>query len=293
MSIDHNKMAKQNQAPNPRDLLYRGLFENSQNQQVIPKLADGIKAIFQNVTNLIEDMKYLAVAERYSVASFLLSTASEEIAKIYLLLDACKLNFEKHDNTTKRLCSAFYDHIKKHAYIEVMDMFDLPHNRDMNELQKIWDINTQKWWPADFESGEPDMPHDTVFDRQWPLYVEFDSYARVWHRPDNSKRKFQFAFLGAGEVELENPKPHSSNFAKLLQNYERVAFSNSIGIFSQEVLQITYEIFSQKYLSKQTPTNEIILLYEAFASRLTNEFGITEEQLMRSSLAMWPLYDFV
>jgi len=286
-------MAGQNQAPKPGALLYRGIFDGAQPRLVVSRLADGIIEVYQNVVNLMDDMKYLVADERFAVGSFVLSTASEEIAKIHLLLDACRLNFVKHDNQAKHLCAAFYDHIKKHAYIEMMHMFELPHNRDMGALTQIWEYATKKWWPGDLESGEPDMPHDTVFDRQWPLYVEFDSISRQWHRPSNATQKFRFAFLGAGEIDLDNPNPNSSSYADLLQDYKRVAYSYSIGIFSQEILQIAQDIYGQKYLSKQTATSDIRLLYENLSKRLNTEFGITEEQLMSSSLAMWPLYDFV
>ena len=153
--------------PRPADLLFRNLFERGTVGESFDLLASGILSAIANSDRLLSDCMTLADSGRYASARFLLTTAREELAKAPILADMCRLDIEKHKSVLKRLCRAFYDHIAKHAYIEVLNGPDI---RSMQEAREIWRIEVRKWWPAHPEDGEPDMPHDTYFDREFPLY---------------------------------------------------------------------------------------------------------------------------
>jgi AbiV family abortive infection protein len=108
---------------------------------------------------LLSDANLLVEAGRLSSATFLITTAREELAKAPLLLDACMLDFSKHKAPLLKICQAFYDHVAKHAYIEILEetLTD-----SMERAGRYWDLAVKRWWPGgDLESGEPDMPHAT------------------------------------------------------------------------------------------------------------------------------------
>jgi AbiV family abortive infection protein len=97
--------------------LYENLFMGMKYEDTIKRISDGLLSINSNASRLIEDVELLVNSNRYSSASFLLATANEEMAKSYILLDMCRLDFTRHENTLKNLCRAFYDHVMKSAYI--------------------------------------------------------------------------------------------------------------------------------------------------------------------------------
>lgn len=182
----HNKT---DQPPRPGDLLFHNLFERGSVGDSFDLLADGIRSAITNSDRLLSDCQYLVDSGRYASARFLLATAREELAKAPILVDMCRLDFEKHESVLKRLCRAFYDHIAKHAYIEVLNFPDI---RSMEEVREIWRVEVRKWWPASPEDGEPDMPHDMYFDREFPLYVEYGNYNQRWLVPADKNHAWHF-----------------------------------------------------------------------------------------------------
>ncbi len=94
--------------PAPWDILYKNLFVSSNTFAI---LSDGFDVLLENVERLVNDANLLKDSDGYITASFLGSTAREEMAKVHLLVDACRLDFSRHESVLKRLCKAFYSHI--------------------------------------------------------------------------------------------------------------------------------------------------------------------------------------
>lgn len=298
--MGYKPMVAKLRAPNPGKMLYQGLFIGADRNNSICKIAAGIELIIQNTANLIDDMKYLAKDERFARASFLLTTANEEIAKVYILLDACKLDFIKHENVTRRLCRGFYNHVTKHAYLEVTDVFRIWRYRTMPALKDSWEVRVQEWFPGNYESGEPDEPHDTVPDRQWPLYVDYDLPDKKWLALEN--RWFKFRFTGLDEeIDLENSDLRSASrglyikspYDRLLLEFARVQDALKRGLFSEVSLQILHDVFRKKFVCEKTPEGDIEGLYENLLGQLKKALGTNETEVMASPLGMWPLYTFV
>lgn len=171
---------KHDKGPNAADVLFKNLFSEGLPDEPFEVIAAGIAASRCNAERLLSDVRYLVEAGRLSSARFLLTTAREEIAKSYILADTCRLDLEKHSSVLRGLCRAFYDHISKHAYLEVLAF---PNIKSMSDAKVIWEIEVKRWWRAEYETGEPDMPHDTYFDREFPLYIDYDDYGRCWVTP--------------------------------------------------------------------------------------------------------------
>jgi len=177
-------------SPKPWQVLYKNLFEVRQRDESIELISDGLNAILKNVNRLISDVGILTNSNHFSSAHFLLTAAKEEMAKSYIFLDMCRLNFSKHENVLKRLCKAFYDHVFKYAYFQLNNFWPV---RNMQHAKDIWESEITKWWPSnDPTSGLPDMPHSTYFNRELPLYVEYIEYDQKWSIPDDDEESIHF-----------------------------------------------------------------------------------------------------
>ena len=98
--------------------MYGVLFEGREPDATFGLISCGIDAIVDNVALLVADAELLAESHRYARADFVAAAAREELGKLHLLLDMCRLDLARHENYLKRLCWGFYDHITKHAYFE-------------------------------------------------------------------------------------------------------------------------------------------------------------------------------
>ncbi len=89
-------------------------------------------------------------------ADFVAAAAREEMGKLHLLLDMCRLDFARHKNYLKRLCWAFYDHITKHAYFDYCTR-SYAGIQTMSDLGHHFNLTRQQWWPA-FAKATADTP---------------------------------------------------------------------------------------------------------------------------------------
>ena len=249
----------------------------------IKVISEGLAAIVTNVSRLIEDVKVLAATAHYSSAGFLLTTADEEMAKCYILLDACRVDFSRHQNVLKALCRAFYDHVKKHAYIQVIRDSKLFLYQDMDQVQYNWKLEIKKWWPGDTMSGEPDMPHDTYFGREMTLYVDFLAQFQTWSIPNNASDKNEFFDDSFGESKLK----------KTEATFDTIRETKDIGLFRVDALVEFHESFKKHYLTEKTTTEDVLKVYRDAASRIRDNCGIPVDQFKNSALSEWPLYHFV
>jgi AbiV family abortive infection protein len=266
--------------PEPGKQLFDNLFVRRSGDTTLDMLSAGLTAVLNNASRLIEDVALLADSRRYASAAFLLATANEEMAKSFILIDTCRLDFSRHQDVLKRLCRAFYNHITKYAYNKVV-------RRDgfvsMSHVKEIWDIGVTRWWPSsDPESGWPDMPHDTYVVREMPLYVDFIDPDQKWFVPATGTRKEAFEeFLG------------TSDLSKSKEALERLCKTSEAGFYKPECLSILNETFKRCYITETTKTDEIGRLYEKVAERLERELGLSRTGFFASALHEWPLYHFV
>ena len=112
-------MNKKSIPPRPANVLYENLFHGRHRESVLDLVSQGLLAFAQNADWLLYDAKVLLDAKRYARAASLVATADEEIAKSYVLLDACRLDFTSQESSLKPLCAAFYDHVAKYAYNKI------------------------------------------------------------------------------------------------------------------------------------------------------------------------------
>ncbi len=270
---------KYDKAPKPADLLFKNLFAECRPDVSFELAAMGLSASRRNAERLLSDACLLVEAGRLSSARFLLTTAREEIAKSYILVDSCRLDLEKYDSVLRRLCWAFYDHISKHAYLEVLRF---PNIKSMSDAKAIWEIEVKRWWPSGHEEYEPDMPHDTYFDRQFPLYIDYGDYDRCWLVPIDSDQNAYF-------IEMFGETPLSKT-EKLIAPWRK---ADSLGISSPKVLAILNAVFKKHYIREDVTWEQLARLYEQAAERVMDEVGISRELFMDSPFVQWPLYHFV
>jgi len=271
------KKMHKDRGPAPSEVLFRCLLEED-TTDVFERVSEGLSACGNNAERLLSDAQCLMQEGRLASARFLNTTAREEISKSYILVDACRLDTKRHHSVLKSLCQAFYDHIAKHAYLEVQKS---PNFRSMADLKAIWEIEVTRWWPAGYESGEPDMPHDTYFDRQFPLYTDYNDYDHCWIVPEDSEHRAYFTeFLG------EDPLSKTINLHKSWQDAEKV------GLCSAQTLSIINSVFSKVYVNENTSNEKLIKLYETAAKQIKTATGIATELFMASPLAEMPLYHF-
>ena len=75
------------------EILYYNLFLDKERTEILQLLSEGIYCLMTNIEGLLDDAILLAEYGRHERSYFLAVTAREEIAKIYILLDACRLDF--------------------------------------------------------------------------------------------------------------------------------------------------------------------------------------------------------
>ncbi len=260
--------------PKPGKQLYDNLFQGLDQSEIINRISDGINAVIANSNRLLEDVKILVKSNRLASAGFLLTTADEEMAKVYILLDMCRLDFTRHESLLKNLCRGFYDHVIKHAYRRIIQSSD--ESQDMLKVKAFWTYEITKFWPSGPESGEPDFLHDTYLHRELSLYVDFIDYNQSWHIPDNTINSYRFE-KEYGEDAISKSKIF----------FERIQTSSNKGFFDREILSIVNDEFRNNIISEKTATAEIQRIYKKIQSRIPTDIQADFENC---SLSEWPLY---
>lgn len=199
------------------------------------------------------------------------------MAKSYILLDLCRLDPTKHETVLKGVCRAFYDHVPKHAYNRIARHTGF---RSMEHVGEIWETEVTKWWPAD-DPTEPDMPHDTYFTREMPLYVDFVDYDQDWFVPNSETRREIFETWFGTDALAESGKA-----------LERLKGTSEAGLFRAQCLAILNRAYRTQYVSSRTSTETVSRLAERAAELTEREEGISRERYIGSALDEWPLYHF-
>jgi AbiV family abortive infection protein len=268
------------QPPERGNLLFENLFVRRSGNDTLEAVSGGLIAVLRNASRLIQDVELLVDHKRYASAGFLLATADEEMAKSYILIDACRLDFCKHHSVLKGLCKAFYNHVFKHAYNEVIRS---PNLREMLQVKELWDAEIIRWWPSsDPESGEPDMPHDTYFFREMPLYVDFIDYDQEWFTPEKETQRLIFEDTVGYNALCES----RNALDRLWRTFEA-------GLYRADCLSILNKVFRRHYITEATDTKAINRLWENAEQQMESTLGIEREIFRSSALKEVPLYHFL
>lgn len=260
--------------------LYKNIFENKDESIIIQLISDGLIAVINNASRLINDVHLLIDSNRYASARFLLATADEEMAKSYILLDMCRLDFIKYESVLRCLCRAFYDHVLKHAYTRIHRFGRI---RDSKHAREIYELEITKWWPNnDPESGEPDMPHDTYFSREMPLYVDYIEYDQKWSIPGNDSEAHYFTkLIGLDSLSV------SEKYLEMLK------FTYTAGFFKPQSLTILHDIFKKYYIKENLRKNELMEIYHKIDENINSELSIPKGTIFKTIYFSWPIYDFL
>ena len=252
------------------------LFIGQNYDQTINLIADGILLLIKNAKRLYQDASILTQNYRWTGAKFFLTTADEEMAKAYILIDSCRLDFQRHQSVLKKLIDAFYDHSLKHAYMQVI------RNANQNKLDEIeeeWGLGVEHWEePLDEHKERPISYHATYFTREIPLYIDFNPFDQCWSSPDSDLAEYS-ADMGYGQKWVEDA-------FKLLQE------SQKNGFFCAEALTIVNDVFRKFYINKKMEMGFVKRLHDKTAKQIESKIGIPAELYHRSALNRYPLYHF-
>jgi AbiV family abortive infection protein len=260
----------------PARRLFENLFIRRHDANTFQVLSDGIAACIQNARRLYDDANLLFKKDKWPSGTFLLTTAHEEIAKTYIIVDMCRLDPYRHRSTLIRLCYAFYDHIYKYAYSEVAH---LAKDQNIQDAQRDWQECLDKWTP-DVDDGETStsLIHETHFLRELPIYIDFLDYAQRWSAPRADLAEYTYS-MGLGIV------PARTALECLEKTLE-------IGLFSPTVLGLVNREFSRHYISDKTVGALVRNLHAKTAQIIQKETGIPEIAYLESALNAIPLYHF-
>lgn len=263
--------------PKRPQVLFQFLFgENA--EQAYSRLSEGITATLDNAEALLNDAAVLVDAKRNARAHFLVATANEEMGKVYILLDMCRVDLARHQHVLRHLCRSFYSHVLKYVYLDLSAKRYLG-IRNLSDVKSHFHVMAQKWWPGSPESGEPDMPHDTVFLREGNLYVDVDAYSNTWTSAN-------FAGVLTGLSDDFVPDLLQAAYKTL----EKLRATQKLGLFAPGALRIFNRVTKELLVSKQTTMEKLHDVYKRTGRDLETSLGVSLQDFGKSELHNWPLY---
>lgn len=260
--------------------LYEAIFENNSDDAIIEILSDGIKACYESAKRLRDDARKLIETNSFPAAGFLVATADEEIAKIYILMDMARLKFSKHESILRRLCRAFYDHLDKHIYFqigleswnniaEIIERIKIERSHDYYEIDED-DFDT-------YEALGPPIPNQAATRREWRLYVDYSKIDKFWTKPILEQRSFITSLV---IYELRD----TESLLKLLDD------AYTISLFDKDCLIIFHEEFSKVSIKPKTTNEQIEKILQKIIMRGVKLPSNLVEDI---SILKWPLYSII
>ncbi len=260
-------------------MLYQALFGTGDPTKTLATISAGIHRIVENAEMLLDDAVALADARRFESADFMVATAREEMAKIYILVDMCRLDFAKHEGELQRLCRAFYNHVVKHAYYE-LNAKSWPGIQEAAEFKSAFEHETQKWFPG-APYDEPDMPPVTYFSRESNLYVDWDDNASEWSNPRSPAKGY---FFGCNWL---------SPLSDARKALDKLKGSRDCRLFEADRLCVLHSHFSAEFFDDKATTDRLLKLYQSVGAEIERRWGLPLAEFVRSEVHNWPLYAFV
>jgi hypothetical protein len=186
------------------------------------------------------------------------------------MLDACRLNFCTHRDTLKHLCSAFYDHVKKHAYYYIVHrVYDDFKFASFDHVRELFHMQLVRQWPADLEWGVPIMPHESRFRRDINLYVDFTDASQEWAGPDSDYAKSWVTADGLIKA---------SRLLETTKVLEAVIKGESDGLYSPEILSIFNSVFQNDYFNENRNYDDLKRAYDQIARKISVACGFAEDK---------------
>ncbi|MCH8842659.1 MAG: AbiV family abortive infection protein [SAR324 cluster bacterium] len=262
------------------DELFECLQAEGDSSITIRRISEGIHACIKNIGRLLSDAVLLARKRRFASSIFLIQNIKEEIGKLYILIDYCRLDNNKHSSTAKNLCKSFYNHVNKIAYYTLLQDKDLPGVSNMQEALECFLIATTRYWPGDIESGVPDLPDEATMWREWPLYVCYVKDGDYWQHPTNNTYSIIFE---------ANPMPPLALIIPIAHNIFKI---NRAGSFTEQILTELRSVYNDCYFNESTPNTEIEYREKLFDQRLAKLRPINPAIYQSSIFTSWPIYHF-
>lgn len=265
--------------PAPFELLHDNLIVNKSEDEVLSSIAEGCGLILRNARRLVGDTNCLIAQSRFASASMLSVTVEEEIAKVLLLIDLSRLDFEKHQNIAKELCRAFCNHTDKAARFALFKNWSsigsMGQAKTHTECYKI------EWFPADEDTGQPDLASDHAYRRDHSLYADMDWTNGQWCMPDDNWSSSFF--------ESTNGASWSESLA-LLEQLER---NLSAGLLSITVIQSLHQVYSPYFLDERSDDRVKSLLDDVLRKVVAN--GVVSSEALDDAPALLtpPMYAFI
>jgi hypothetical protein len=295
--------------PKPPDRgreLFENLFGHRDQQRALTQVSQGLEVIVGHSRALLEEVDVLVNARRFARARLLTAIASEELGKAHLLLDATRLDISTQEGALNRLCHAFYEHETKYAYMRCWRVSGPiarglsgsgrrpptirrpPARRpSMASVGRDFDCDRVRWWPAggtpDEPATEPDMPHDTYFDREMNLYVDYVTYNASWSVAGPSDHPSDFDDInGLRDVRAEAREQLGA--FEVIQNG---------GALSPDSLKAFNSVWRGQYVVRQARDEDIVGLWYKAVEQVSRTSSCSSEQLLDSPLCLHPCYDLV
>jgi AbiV family abortive infection protein len=264
-------------SPDRKRVLFNFLFGRKVND-AFDRISVGLSAIVEHAAGLVNDPELLAASKRYERADFLVATAREELGKLYVLLDMCRVDIQKHESILRHLCGAFYSHMLKYVYFN-LSAHRYPGIVSLIELQHFFKIEATEWWTGSPENGEPDTPHDTFFARETNLYVDVDSYSDTWMLPKSSAKSIFFE-----TPLLDDP------LNEVREVIARIKQTESMQLFRPAVLHAFNGQMKKLLVNERTSMEALTERYNSAGKVVAREIGISTQDFETSELYNWPMY---
>jgi AbiV family abortive infection protein len=257
--------------------LFYNLIQVRKLTETLNLIEDGLTAIVENATRLHNDASVLFNNGCWTTGKFVLTTANEEMAKIYILLDMCRLDFTRHRSILKRLCKAFYNHNYKYSYISVMKDDSIA---GMQNAKQIWDECLARYTPInDGLLSDLNLYCETFFIRELPLYIDFLDHDQRWSELKSDIADYTYA-CGLGLTDTESILIRSQK-------------TKELGLNLTNILTILNGTYRTRYVTEQTSCETLESLTDSIVKQISQDNGIPLDKYYDSSIFEWPLYHFV
>jgi len=159
----------------------------------------------------------------------------------------------------------------------------MPILHGMGQAADLWRTAVRRWWPEspNPEDAEPPMPHDTVFEREVPLYVDWDYWAKRWAGPTQSTNIWRF-----DNAHLP------SELDRLRAEFHAVKDAAAKGLLCGRALETLHDIYSSTYINESTPAATVRALEDKLVAEPSLQLAVADAEIRSSPLLAPALYHF-
>jgi hypothetical protein len=153
----------------------------------------------------------------------------------------------------------------------------------MEQAAERWQIAIRRWWPesGNPEDAEPPLPHDTFFDRELPLYVDWDYWAKTWVVPNQSTNVLKF-----------DNTHWPSELDRFRAELQVIKGTATKGLLSSEALTLVNSVYSGTYINQSTPNATIQRLDDELTALIAAKLDVSATDIQSSPLSALALYHF-